>query len=61
MSNTGCGLVEVSQVLVNHMHPVSERRKKTERREGWADIFTVKGSEKRRQAKVKKPQKSASL
>lgn len=59
VTNSGCGLVEVSWVWVNHMHPVSERSKKAERREGWADIFTGKGSEKRWQAKVKKTQKNA--
>lgn len=55
MSDVDSGLVEGSQVWVNHLHPVPERRKRTDRSEGWADIFTVKGSEKRRRAKVKKP------
>lgn len=36
-------------------------RSRTETIEGWADIFTRKGSKKRRQAKVKRPQKSTPL
>lgn len=37
------------------------QRSRTGRIEGWADIFTRKGSMKRRQAKVKRPQKSNPL
>lgn len=36
-------------------------KSRTERIEGWADIFNRKVSEKRRQAKVKRPQKSTPL
>lgn len=37
------------------------QRSRTERIEGWADILARKGSKKRQQAKVKRPQKSNPL
>lgn len=47
---------------VNHINLVSPgHRNRRERKEGWADIFTRKGSKKRRQAKLKRPQKSTPL
>lgn len=42
-------------------HLVSKVEQRERKREGCADLFTTKGSKRRRQAKVKRPQKSTPL